>query len=126
MRMKFVQGREVLDPVTPDPNAVMVSTETVFGLTPEELNQLTKIIYESLESSESATEFITKVVNLSSSGNAGWNFIVGFACGKTIEGMNTAASQWNDNGDARIRSPSWIQGWGFTGDKQFASVEMRV
>src|SRR5271157_5103267 len=46
---------------------------------------------ESVESSKTSSEFISKIVESASAENTGWNFIMGFACGKLIEGMNTAA-----------------------------------
>lgn len=89
MRTKFSRGREVLDPIMSEEE--IDSTDHIFGLTPEELKLVTDVIYESVESSKTASEFITKVVESASSGTAGWNFIMGFACGKMVEGMNTAA-----------------------------------
>ena len=96
MRTKFSRGREVLDPIMSEEE--IDSTDHIFGLTPEELKLVTDVIYESVESSKTASEFITKVVESASSGTAGWNFIMGFACGKMVEGMNTDCSY-----DLRLR-----------------------
>lgn len=89
MRTKFVQGREVLDPVTSD--ASVDTTERIFGLTRDEMERIGKIISDNIDSSTNTSEFIGKVVEAASDGNAGWNFIMGFACGKVVEGMNTAS-----------------------------------
>ena len=89
MRTKFVQGREVLDPYISEEE--IESTEHIFGLTPEELKLINDVVLESVESSKTSSEFISKIVESASAENTGWNFIMGFACGKLIEGMNTAA-----------------------------------